>query len=279
MSFSNQIADEMERIDSDVSGNRFGGPGAPLSHSYACFIRRNEGHQTAAPIQILGILQSSIPRMATISGLTTSFEGPQPFSYPRYFLTKNGQISKHESNIRNEDDLRSALASRGKWDAYLEDLQSNDFFFSRYIFQEDIFDHSVVGRMLRRAWGQRVQASRLKRLQLSEETGAEPDVAPIVRALIVDFAQRARAAAQTPIVIIIEDRGSEQNLAAIAVPSLIRNKIQFMETSTVASPKDAANFVPDGHFTPTANRRVAQAALELLKREEFQYLPQHASGN
>jgi hypothetical protein len=274
MSFSNQIADEMERIDPAVAGNRFGGPAAPLSQSYACFIGRNEADVTRAPIQILGILQSSTPRMVTISGLTTSFEGPEPFSYPRYFLNPEGQISQHDSNIMSELDLRAALADRGKWDAYLEDLRSNDFFFSRYVFQEDVFDYSVVGRMLRRAWGQRVQMLREKRLQLNEGTNGDLDIAPVVRALIVDFAKRTRAAKQAPIVILIEDRGSEQNLAHIATPSLISNKIPFIATSTIASPNDAANFIADGHFTPTANRRIAHVVLELLKAQARQVPPQ-----
>jgi hypothetical protein len=88
-----------------------------------------------------------------------------------------------------------------------------------------------------------------------------------MRALIVDFAKRTRSAGQIPIVILIEDQGSAQNLANIATSTLISNGIPFISTSTVAPPNDPANFVADGHFTTTANQKIVQAVLALLRAE------------
>ena len=119
MSFSGQIADQMVRLDRGLASQSFGGPAAPLNHSYACFVRRIEAKRYRESIQILGILASSIPRMETISGLTTSFEAPEPFTYPRYSLTPNGHLMGYMPSITSEEDLRGALANPMKWQVFL----------------------------------------------------------------------------------------------------------------------------------------------------------------
>ena len=83
----------------DLPSHSFGGPAAPANHSYACFVRRVEAKRDRAPIQILAMLASSIPRMETISGLTTSFEGPEPFTYPRYSLAPDGRLVGYSPSI------------------------------------------------------------------------------------------------------------------------------------------------------------------------------------
>jgi hypothetical protein len=230
MSFSNHIADHMERLDSGVAIHRFGGPAAPPNHSYACFSRRVESGLDRAPIQILGILASSLRRMETISGLTTSFEGPQPFTYPRYSLDSEGHLVGHFPTITTQNELRAALADATKWDAFLDDLATNDAFFVRSVVQADIFDHSAIARMIRRAWGQRVLRDRTTALQTTEGFSSASDVAPVLRAILIDFADKARKAGERPIVILIEDRGYGHSLSAVATPTLRANQIDFVST-------------------------------------------------
>ena len=55
-------------------------------------------------------------------------------------------------------------------------------------------------------------------------------------------------------------------LSAIAAPALRANHIDFITTSTIVSPADNSNFLPDGHFTPAANEKIARAMLALLGR-------------
>ena len=114
MSFSNNIADRLEQLDPSLASQRFAGPAAPPNHSYACFARRARMGLDRAPIQILGILASSIPRMETLSGLTTSFEAPQPFTYPRYSLTPDGRLAARWSSIKSQEELRAALSDPDK---------------------------------------------------------------------------------------------------------------------------------------------------------------------
>ena len=266
MSFSNHIADHMERLDPGLAIHRFAGPAAPPNHSYACFIRRFESGRARAPVQVLGILASSMRRMETVSGLTTSFEGPQPFTYPRYSLDTNGHLVGHFPTISSQNELREALAAPAKWAAFLDDLATNDAFYERRIIQADFFDHSVIARMIRRAWGQRVLRERTSKLRAAKGFSGAQDIAPVLRAMLLDFAGKARQAGERPIVILIEDRGYGGSLSAIAASELRANRIDFVTTSAIVSPDDSGNFLADGHFTPAADEKIARAVLDLLGR-------------
>jgi hypothetical protein len=266
MSFSNEIAIRLERLDPRLVSQRFGGPAAPPNHSYACFNRRYQAGLRRAPVQILGVLASSVRRMITVTGLTTSFEQPQPFTYPRYSIRADGQLEGSSSSISTEDDLRVALADPVKWRAFLNDLSSNDAFYERRMFQADIFDYSVLARMFRRAWGQRTLRERTAALHAVEGFSGAPEIAPVLRAMLLDFATKARAAGEHPVVILFEDQGYGRALSAIAAPMLQANGIDFVATSAIVSPDDSGNFVADGHFTPAANEKISYAVIDLLHR-------------
>jgi hypothetical protein len=263
MSFSDQIADQMERLAPRLASQHFSGPAAPPNHSYACFVRRVEGKRNRAPIQIFGVLASSVRRMETIGGLTTSFEGPQPFTYPRYSLAPDGHLQGHSPSITTQDDLREALANSSKWRAFLDELAAYDAFYVQRIFQADVLDQSVIARMIRRAWGQRVLRDRTGALQAAEGFSGAPEIVPVLEAMLLDFADKARAAGERPIVILIEDRGYGGTLSAIA-NQLRANGINFVTTSAIASSDDTGNFLGDGHFTPAVNEKIARAVLDLL---------------
>ena len=90
---------------------------------------------------------------------------------------------------------------------FLDELATHDCFYAPRVFQADIFDHSVLARMIRRAWGQRVLRARTAALRAADGFSGAPDIAPVLRAMLIDFANKARAAGERPIVILIEDRG------------------------------------------------------------------------
>jgi hypothetical protein len=265
MSFSDQIADQMARLDRNLAIQKFGGPGAPLSHSYACFIRRISARRPLASVQIVGVLASSVIRMTTISGLTTSFEAPQPFTYPRYTLGSDGQLMGFFPSIETRDDLRAALKSPEKWQVFLSELATHDTFYAPEIVQSDILDYSVLGRMVRRALGLHLLRDRTSSVLAGNDFTGASNIPPLLRAILVDFAEKARAAGSRPIVILIEDRGYGGVLSRVLAPALNAKRIEFLATSAAASSNDSANFVADGHFKPETNRAIARLLLGLLR--------------
>ena len=266
MSFTNQIADEMEAADPGLASQRFGGPAAPPSHSYACFSRRVSGRRHVAPIQIIGVLASSVPRMQTLSGLTTSFEVPEPFTYPRYTLGSDGRLQAEMPSITSRSELHAALAEPQLWHAFVAQLRNDDSFYAEHVFQADIFDHSVLGRLLRRAWGQRTLRERTNALRPEQGFVGAPDIVSTLGAMLLDFGEKARNSAGRPVVILLEDRGYGRTLSEMLTHALRENSIDFVATSAIVPAGDSANFLPDGHFTPVANEKIAAAVLAVLGR-------------
>jgi hypothetical protein len=266
MSFSNHIADAMERVDHGLSFTHFGGPAAPANHSYACFIRREEAGVPRSPVQILGVLASSLPRLLTLSGLTTSFEAPMPFTYPRYTL-EGQELVAHWPSVRTEADLRSALDDPGKWRAFLDELATSDFFYEPALVHAGLSDNSVTLRMVRRALAQRMFRERMAALRVSEGFAGAEDVPLVLNALLLDFAKRTRAAGERPLVILIEDAGFGGTLSRFSAPVMKANNIDYFLTSSVASPDDTGNFQADGHFIPKRDVQFAHRVLKILGRE------------
>jgi hypothetical protein len=123
-----------------------------------------------------------------------------------------------------------------------------------------------VLRLIRRAWGQRVLRDRTASLHAESGFSGAPEIALVLRAILVDFANRARAFGQRPIVILIEDRGYGGLLSDILAATLERDHIEFIATGKIIQADDPHNFVPDGHFTPAAFSEIARATLRLLNR-------------
>jgi hypothetical protein len=204
--------------------------------------------------------------METLSGLTTSFEQPQPFTYPRYSLAPDGRLEARVSSIKSQEDLRAALSDNRKWRTFLDELSSNDTFYVQRIVQADIFDYSVLTRMIRRAWGQRFLRMRIAALRPEAGFSGAPDIAIVLNAMLLDFAATSRAAGLRPIVILFEDRGFGTALSTIAAPVLRANRVDFVATSSIVSPNDSSNFIADGHFTPAVEEKIARTVFALLER-------------
>ncbi|WP_404713112.1 hypothetical protein [Sphingomonas sp. MMS24-J13] len=265
MSFSNHVADQLALLDPKLPIARFAGPGAPPNHSYACFLRRNEAGIDGNGTQILGILASSLRRMETLSGASTTFEQPQPFAYPRFVL-RNGTLMRIDPAIDDAAGLRRLLSDHHAWTRYIADLTRSDRFASPFMANHDLVDASVLLRMVRRAWGQRELNDRTAALRgpTGRFEGA-PDLVPTLQAIVTDFARRARARGQRPIVLLFEDRGYDGVLRDTMVPTLAANQIPYILSADIIPATDASVFLPDGHFRPDLDRKLAEATLPLIE--------------
>jgi hypothetical protein len=264
MSFSNHVADQLALLDPTIPIARFAGPAAPLNHSYACFLHRSEAGLDRNHTQILGILASSLRRMETMSGASTTFEQPQPFAYPRFFL-RDGKLIRTDPPIDDTAGLRRLLTDHKAWTDYVAGLTRSDRFASPVMANHNFIDWSVLLRMVRRAWGQHQLTDRTA--ELRGPTGhfeGAPDLVPTMQAMVSDFAQRARAHGQQPIVLLFEDRGYDRALRDTIVPTLVANRIPYVLSADIAPATDASVFLPDGHFRPDLDRKLAEATLPLI---------------
>jgi len=263
-SFSGQLTDAIRKVDSTTSVEEYLGPGAPPSHSYACFVEENAFGGDPHDVQIIGITASSLPRMESIWGVTTSFEYPQPYAFPRYRIGPDGNLIAHEPSVRSPDDLRRILSDRAKWDDWLAELSANDYFYVRSLTSEDLADKSVMARMVRRGFAQQISRSRSAKLRGNDGKFVAPDIVNVLPKLISNFVKIARDSGKRPIVVLFEEYGYDGTLMPLLGSTLAHDHIEYVYSGDFAPAKDLRNYVSDGHFTPESNVKIATALLKMI---------------
>jgi len=262
MSFSGHIAEQLPTLDPTLAPVTYGGPGAPLNHSYACFKAVSAAGHDPNPVQIIGVLASSVQRMLTIGGLTTSFEAPTPFVYPRYRLV-NGKLETEQPVLRSTADLRDPA----RWAAYKAQMAKSDAFYDPLLVNGGLLDRSVFLNMLRRAYAQ-AEDRRITAKLVNDGTGfrPNPDIGPVMQAMLLDFAATARAQGKIPVVILFQDRGTgADSLYRMLGPALEQAKVPTVSTHERFPVTDPRNFIADGHFTPAVDREIAKEVLEKIR--------------
>ena len=257
MSFTDHIADQLEKLDPHLVITRHSGPGAPPNHSYACFQAVQRAGYDSNGVQVLGVLASALPRMLSLTGASNSFESPQPFTFPRYEIDGTGALIAVEPEIRSPKDVRNPT----KWSAFKAQLEQKDALYDSLQYGGQWADKSVFLRLLRRAYAQAELRRRNVRLT-NDGTQFNADLGPPLRAMLVSFTRQVRARGQRPIIILLQDRGyGAVSLARLVGPAPQDAGATVIRSDEVASVSDPRNFLPDGHFTPKVDRLIAHRVL------------------
>ena len=260
MSFSNQVGEAMGAMDSKITFRGIAGPAAPPNYSFAAYTLDRGRHQ--ADVVILGVLASSVKALRTMNGMTWQFEGPAPYTYPRY-LVEEGKLKAIWPKILSLAQLRAALQDKQQWNAFVTQMGEHDQFFNSFLFKRNLLDNSVIVRLIRRAWAQHHQARIANQIHDPAGFNAKLDIT-VLRAMVADFAATARRDRQMPIVLIINDRGYDDHLFQTLKPTLENASIPYVSTHNIAPATDARNFIGDGHFALSANKSIAEAVLKLI---------------
>jgi hypothetical protein len=270
MSFSNDVGEALAKMDPAVEPAFFAGPSAPPSHSLACF-RMQQAHAAAAhddhsSVQVLGILASSVKGLLSMTGATTGFEAPAPFTYPRYRVAADGRLQEEQPLVRSTDDWRRTLADPVRWRAFRRQLTAGDAFYDPLLFEQNWYDRSSLLRMMRRGYAQQHTRALANAVLGPDGYSERMETARLLGAVALDFARRSRAAGKRPVVLLLHDGNSGDALFRLLSPLLAAEAVDHVSTHEVAPTSNPANFVGDGHFTPEANRRIAAELRKVLAR-------------
>lgn len=266
-SFIMQMADLLPQLEPRLRIiSRQGAPAAPLSHSYAAYLADMDcGSDCArANIVLVGILASSLPRLVSLSNMTAWCEAPTPYTYPRYRLS-GGKLSTENPLIASYAHLHAALQRPAAWRAFSDQLRASDLAYDAALFESDWLDRSLLARLARRGYGQRHLQQLERRYHDSTGFKNHDGLLDVSNALLLDMSRLARSRHQQLVVVLIGDRGYGDDLAGALAPALASGAITHLSTAAVAPATDTANFVADGHFTITANRRLAMALRDKLR--------------
>ena len=265
MSFSNHVGEAMKEMDPRIALRRIAGPAAPPNYSYAAYTLDRGRHQ--ADVVVLGLLASSVKALRTMNGMTWQFEGPAPYTYPRYSLEK-GELKAIWPNILSLAQLRAALKNKQQWNIFVAQMQTHDQFFNSFLFQRNLLDNFATVRLFRRAWAQRQQMAITNQIHSSTGFNSKVEI-PLLRAIVDNFATTARQDGKMPIILILNDRGYDDHLFQALKPTLENGSIPYVSTHDIAPATDVRNFIPDGHFVPTVNKLIAKAVLKIIN-ERFE---------
>jgi len=274
MSFTNDVAMKLADLDPRIRVRLLGGPAAPANHSYALY---SADRGPGSSVVVLGVLGSSVAGVGTNNGMTWRFEGPAPFTYPRYHARPSGLEAEWPA-IRTLDDFRSALDDPARWDEFVSGIRATDDFYNAFLFRRDPGDRSVLVRMARRAVAQRWQAARAAEVHGRSGFVEGSTAVASLRGIVAAFAADARRDGKMPVILMLQDQGFRDHLDRALGPVLRRDRIPHLSTHAICPDTDTRNFLPDGHFTAEGNRKIAEALLDLLRLEFPDRLARPADG-
>ncbi len=262
MSFSAHIGAQLVALAPEINVKLFGGPGAPLNHSYA-YHRSHRPHDKNSVV-ILGILASSVPAMNSLTHMTTNFEVPGVHFFPRFLIDENGRLVEKHVQLESLDELRLALQDKARWDEIKLFLKNNDAFYDSLTFEENFSDHSVFARLLKRSLAQQSLKAGIDRYHNPEKFNNTDNLIDVARTLVSKFAAEVREDGAFPYVILFNDRGFGSHLYEMLEPVLFNDKIAHYSTHSRFPAAQLSNFISDGHFTPEVDTEIARAVLRGL---------------
>jgi hypothetical protein len=263
MSFAGNIAGEVQRLDPTIDIRLVLGPAAPPNYSFEAYLRDRGSHES--DIVVFGILASSVAGMDSMSGAGLGTDSPAPFTFPLFTL-ENGRLAKIEPLVQSLSDLRATMGDAARRLAYRNQLYRYDKFISPIMFEANVLDKSALYRLGRRAYDNAYQ-DRAKS-KIHDQEGFLPGwgKVPVLKAMLSEFADTARADGRKPLVLLIQDRGYNDHLYRLLGETLDSKGIPFVSTHTSAPASDITNFISDGHFTQEANHRVSVEVLATIMR-------------
>ncbi len=267
MSHSNDITQALVDLDGKITLRSIGGPSAPPNHSLAAFKADTDNQQ--ADVVVMSVLASSVIRMNSLSGMHWTYENPTPYTYPYYSLNSQNELEVVQPVITTADDFVESFHSKGEtWQRLKSQMRQHDQAFDGFVFYHNIIDYSAIMRLIRRGWANRTRSLGEQAL-FTPEQGFNPEALKIrtLKVMLSEFTQQARAADQTPVILLINTEGYGDSLYQVLATHIYSLDALLVSTHKIAAPDDPKNFLSDSHFVPEANREIAKVLQAMIRAE------------
>ena len=204
--------------------------------------------------------------MAAMSNRTWVFEQPSPYTYPIFRPLPDGGLTRVDSIINSADEERSLAADPVRAAAWRAQLRREDVFYSPKTFGVAWLEASPFVRLVRRSRGTGHVDAR-KAAVIAPSGRHAFAYTTVLRRMVTEFAAQARAQDQHPGVFLIQTRDPmDVDLLEALGPTLVGQEIPYLATAEHVDPRDAAAFIPDGHYTPENDRRLRLSVPNLNPR-------------
>ncbi len=262
MSHAVRLANALTRTSDRFSSRVVGAPGATTNWSYGAYLRDRGGGKSQ--VVVLALMSVSLPMITSLSPLTYNYDFAEPYTSDRFYIDKD-RLRVVRPPFTSFKEYTQAFYDPKEWAAARDVFAEHDPLYNRFLFRANIFDHSSLFRLIRRAYAQRV--TREERKNVLDTNGFNPDCeqVQVANEIVRDFARRARSDKLIPVIFIVNNFGYSDFMYQAIRPTLDAEKIPYLSSHTIVSPSDPRGYLPDGHFTDEVDDKLARALAEIIK--------------
>jgi len=262
MSFSNQVAAQVRELTTDIDVRTISGPGVPLNHSYYAY--QVDKDICRSKYVVLGILSTAIINIDAMTNDTLGTDHIHGSFYPR-FKQQGLNLTAVFPKINSFNDLKTSIYNNNLWADHLQTLKANDNHYSEFIYKSNFLDISVLGKLFKRWYKIKRNNSITNEIHNKEGYNLKNENIKIANLIVENFAKEVRDNNSVPIVLLFQTQGFDDHLFTALENTLVRNRIDFISSHTIAPANDPSNFISDGHFTKENTRKIAIELLNLIE--------------
>jgi hypothetical protein len=262
MSHTVRLALALQRISDQFETRIVAAPGATANWAYGAYLRDRGGGNSRAVI--LSFMSANFPMITTMSPMTWNIDFPMPYTADRFYLN-HGQLRVTKPPYVSFEQFVKTFYDPHKWSVALESFAQNDSMYDPLIVKANVFDHSSLFRLLRRAYGQRV----LRNVSSAslDQTGfhSNSEQVKVGQALIHEFAAHARSDGMIPVVFLVNNLGYSDYLFQALTPALEADNVPFLSSHLFVSPDDPRGYLSDSHFTDEIDNKLASGLINVVR--------------
>jgi hypothetical protein len=266
MSYAGNLASALRRAAPELDVRMIGGPGAPLSHSYAAY-GMDAGRRTTKVV-VITLLSRGMQDMAGLTHDTAYNDHSQPATWPVYQLTDAGVEVKAWPVVNSASALRHAVTEdRALWDRHVDLLDEADANFSRFLYSAHWTEQLVLGRVLRRAWA-KAEEREWNQSLVQADGYFDPDApaCKVTREVLRAFIADVRRNGERPIVVLFSEQGTGDSLWQLVGGVLDDTQVPYLTTEDFCDSK-VGNHYANLHFVPQCDDLMASRFLEVYREE------------
>src|SRR3984893_7818427 len=262
MSHAVRLGQALSRTSDRFTPRTVGAPGASTNWSYGAFLRDRGGGKSRAVV--LAFMSQNFPMITTLSAITWTFDLPMPYTSDRFYLDGD-HLGVIRPPYTSFEQFVAAFGDPTKWSAARDYFAKYDSMYNDFIMRASVLDHSSLFRLIRRAYAQRVLRNARNALLTSDGFRSDSEQVQVARAMIHEFAIRARSDGMIPVIFIANNLGYSDYLFKALNPALQADHVPYLSSHTIVSPDDPRGYLPDSHFTDEVDDKLARALVKVIE--------------
>jgi hypothetical protein len=266
MSFSANLGEAIRELRPQFTQRFVGGPGAPLSHTYAIYQVDKRLRKTR--FAVIGVTSGAVEEVLLMNRGSLFSDAPFPYFFPRYRMDGDRLVLGANSLINSADELRAAFNDPALWERQLAVLSANDSAYRRFLFAHDSLDYSVLGRFLRRAMSKRHSADYSSKVFGADGFNRENEAPKLFRGLLRQMVRELHAENVKPIVVLFSLQGQGNYLYDLVADILRDEAVPYVNSFDFCRSDDREKYLPDMHFVHDCNMQFGRRTLQIVDAAE-----------